>query len=118
MSENITVKRARFNHMFGMLTVYAGIKNIYFIHDTYGYARTAEVQNMLFKAGKSKCDGYKIISQHQRHLARDLYVISENGKIVWNEIPYKILGGYWEGLGGKWGGNFKDFKDNFHFELP
>jgi len=35
--------------------------------------RDTETQNRLFKLGKSKCDGYKIISPHQKGIAIDLY---------------------------------------------
>lgn len=63
--------------------------------------RTAEVQNYLFKLGKSKCDGYKIRSRHQDGLAEDIYFEdidpeSEQGKTLatkWHLV--------WITLGGK-----------------
>lgn len=122
MAENNTLKRALFNSNFGMFTVYAQINNIYFIHPIDGYSRTAETQNKLFKVGRSKCDGYKVISKHQLDRARDLYIIDAMGKITKNadgSYPikdYELLGKYWEGFGGVWGGRFKN-KDIFHFEL-
>lgn len=41
------------------------------IIDNGGY-RTAELQNELFLAGNSKCDGIKNLSEHQKGLAVDL----------------------------------------------
>jgi hypothetical protein len=112
-----TLLRAEFNRLFGLLSVYADINDIKFIHGNEGYYRTAEQQKALFDAGKSKCDGVKIISRHQSHLARDLYVINGKAQIVWDDSPYIILGAYWKKLGGTWGGYFEGFRDIFHFEI-
>lgn len=48
-----------------------------------GGLRTAEMQNEIFKAGHSKCDGYKKQSYHQTGLAVDL-VPYINGHYTWN----------------------------------
>jgi len=121
MSESNTLKRAIFNALFAHLTIFAQLRGIRFIHCKDSFQRTAERQNELFKQGKSKCDGHQKKSKHQFGLARDLYVIDEAGKIVWDKEPYEILGKFWETLRPgetKWGGNFQgDFKDNFHYEL-
>ena len=120
MSESNTLKRAIFNTLFGHLSVYAQIRGIRFIHCNDSFQRTAERQNELFKQGKSKCDGYKIKSKHQLGRARDIYIIDEAGKIIWDRRPYEILGRFWETLRPsetKWGGSFKEFTDIFHFEL-
>ena len=42
--------------------------------------RSAHEQNVLFLAGRSKCDGYTKISAHQKGLAADLLVIGPDGK--------------------------------------
>lgn len=112
-----TLRRAEFNRLFGLLSVYAELQNIKFIHPNEGYYRTPEQQRKLFDEGKSKCDGTKILSKHQSHLARDVYVVNDKSEIVWADEPYETLGAYWEKLGGKWGGHFAGFRDVFHFEL-
>ena len=112
-----TLLRAEFNKLFGLLSVYAELNGIKFIHDQYGYYRTAEQQRELFDARKSKCDGTIKRSKHQDHLARDLYVVNEQSQIVFADAPYETLGAYWETLGGRWGGHFAGFKDIFHFEI-
>lgn len=48
----------------------------------YGGLRTAEVQNHLYKKGRSRADGYKKKSYHQTGLAIDL-VPWINGKFTW-----------------------------------
>ena len=112
-----TQLRADFNDLFGLLSVYAKLQGIRFIHPNEGYYRTPEQQRALFDAGKSKCDGTDILSRHQSHLARDLFVINDRSEIVWDDAPYATLGAYWEKIGGKWGGSFSGFKDIFHFEI-
>jgi len=117
--ENNTLKRARFNVKWGLLSVFATINEISFIHPLDGYSRTAEEQNMLFEAGKSKCDGYIKVSMHQLDRARDIAIIDDEGNVVneYGDHPnYAVLGKFWEDLGGRWGGNFENFKDVFHFE--
>jgi hypothetical protein len=37
--------------------------------------RSAQEQKVLFDAGLSKCDGYKILSAHQKGLALDIYFV-------------------------------------------
>lgn len=112
-----TLRRTEFNRLFGLLSVFADLHGIMFIHDQYGYYRTVEQQRELFDAGKSKCDGVIKRSKHQDHLARDLYVVNERSEIIWADAPYETLGLYWESLGGTWGGHFGGFKDIFHYEI-
>ena len=42
--------------------------------------RSAHEQNVLFLAGRSKCDGYSKVSAHQNGKAADLLVIGPDGK--------------------------------------
>jgi hypothetical protein len=119
MSDNNTIKRAEFNHKWGMLSTYALIKGIYFIHPLDGYSRTAEEQNALYNAGKSKRDGYTKVSMHQLDRARDIAIIDEKGRVVndYGDHPnYEVLGKFWESIGGTWGGRWEGFRDIFHFE--
>ena len=76
--------------------------------------RSAGEQNDLFLAGKSKCDGYKKLSQHQRGKAADIYFIDKNdpsrlappinGYAYWHQV--------WESTGGSKVINW----DQGHFE--
>jgi len=78
--------------------------------------RDAKTQNRLFREGKSKCDGYKKKSQHQRRKAGDIYLTTSKGKPIYVWDKKKAI--YWhkvweEGFGGrpiiKW--------DHPHFEV-
>ena len=112
-----TLKRVKFNQKFAELTFHAMVNGINFICTSY--SRTPAEQNALFKAGKSLCDGYEKKSYHQLDRARDIVIIGEDGFIVndYGDHPgYAVLGGFWEVLGGRWGGNFESFRDVFHYE--
>ena len=65
--------------------------------------RSAEEQNRLFKAGKSKCDGYQKISAHQRGKAMDIYFYNEKQGILdfTTKEKYKRWHKKWEEKGGK-----------------
>ena len=57
-------------------------------------------QKMLFDQGKSKCDGVKKVSRHQRGMAADIYFV-EDSRLV---SPYKGFEYWhkrWEEMGGK-----------------
>lgn len=73
--------------------------------------RDAETQYRMWKKGLSKCDGAKVLSQHQKGLAIDIYII-EDGKISDDQEKYKLLHDCWLIYGGKpmidWdGGHFE-----------
>lgn len=115
MPKSNTLWRSEFNYKFSMMSVYAGVVGIKFI--VFTYTRTAKEQNKLFKRGLSRCDGYKNVSYHQPDRARDIAIIDDKGKPIWDEHPhYETLGKFFEDIGGRWGGNFKNFKDQYHFE--
>jgi peptidoglycan L-alanyl-D-glutamate endopeptidase CwlK len=96
-----------------------------------GGKRTPEQQFALYKAGKSKCDGFDRKSYHQSGQALDVFVYLD-GKVTWEPDVYKVLSGAvfskakelginnlrW---GGDWNSNwdFSDegFRDFVHFEL-
>lgn len=67
-----------------------------------GGKRTSKEQNAIFLDGKSKCDGYKILSYHQSGLAID-FVPYINGRYTWDnkevflDIAKKIFS-IWEEL--------------------
>ena len=115
MPKSNTLLRSEFNYKFSMMSVYAAVKDIQFICTSY--TRSADEQNKLFKKSVSKCDGYTNVSYHQRDRARDIVIIDDEGKPIWDEHPYyEILGKFFEDIGGRWGGNFSGFKDQYHYE--
>lgn len=73
--------------------------------------RSAQEQNRLFKEGKSKCDGYNIISAHQKGKALDVYFVEEN-KLVDPKAGWE----YWHNLWIKRGGQPMIEWDKGHFE--
>jgi len=87
-----------------------------------GGIRSAEMQNELFKAGKSKCDGYENMSYHQSGNALDFYAYVD-GAASWEpehlaQVACAFLQAANEqGVKLKWGGLFKSFTDMPHFEI-
>lgn len=71
--------------------------------------RTDEQQIYYVMTGKSKT----LDSMHKKKCAIDLH-FTKDGKIVYP----KVLGDYWASLHflNIWGGNWKSFKDNPHFQ--
>lgn len=72
--------------------------------------RPVEMQELYVRTGRSKT----MKSQHLKKLAADLHFF-KNGE---GPIYPKELGDYWESLStvNRWGGNWKSFKDQPHFE--
>jgi len=117
MAKPNTLYRNEFNYKFGLLSVWAEVKEIKFI--VFTYIRTAKEQNKRFLNGLSYCDGYKNVSMHQKDRARDLVIIDDEGKPKWDHVPeYDVLANFWKDIGGVWGGDWehKKFDDCYHFE--
>ena len=53
-----------------------------------GGLRTAARQNQLFLKGVSKCDGFKIIGEHQKGTAFDIFLLID-GKASWDKPKLK-----------------------------
>jgi len=66
------------------------------------------LQELLFFNGRSKV---KVGGKHAQRLAIDL-IVWRAGKPVWSGEAYRMLGQYWESLGGRWGGRFKPLDKN------
>lgn len=91
-----------------------------------GGLRTADRQNQLFKAGKSKADGYIKLSNHQSGRAVDVFAYL-NGYASWDAIHLAMIASAMMiaanelGIAIKWGGTFgsSSFQgwDKPHFEL-
>lgn len=87
-----------------------------------GGIRSAELQNELFKDGKSMCDGYEKLSNHQYGTALDFYAYVD-GKASWQpehlaQVACAFLQAANElGVKLKWGGLFRSFTDMPHVEL-
>lgn len=73
----------------------------------YEWYRDSITQAKYVKAGRSK-------TMHSKHiigLAIDLIFlddVKDDGKVNFSPERYKVLGEYWEQLGGRWGGRFGD----------
>ena len=93
-----------------------------FGHPADSGKRTAERQNELFVAGKSKCDGYKKLSRHQSGKALDFYAFVD-GKASWDTEHLSMVAAAFLqaasmlGYKLKWGGLWRSFKDYPHVEL-
>lgn len=72
--------------------------------------RPVEMQELYVKTGRSKT----MNSQHLKKLAADLHFFKGNQGPLYPQE----LGDYWESLSkvNRWGGNWKSFKDQPHFE--
>lgn len=88
--------------------------------------RDAEYQNSLYQQGRTtgtigkivtKCDGYKLQSNHQSGLAWDAVPLDDKGVIMWNDgKKFKQMADIAKTLGIKAGYYWK-MVDSPHFEL-
>lgn len=82
--------------------------------------RTAERQQTLFAAGKSKT----LKSRHLTGHAVDLVAVHEDGTVTYDEPDMKALAKAMKaaaasiGIPIEWGGDWKSFQDTPHFQLP
>jgi len=89
---------------------------------TFAGLRSAEQQNQLYMMGKSKADGYKKISNHQRGRAIDFYAYVD-GQGSWKHLHLSMIAcaflqaGSQLGYSLEWGGNFRSFLDMPHIQL-
>ena len=76
--------------------------------------RTEFQQKEYVRLGLSKT----LHSYHLKRLAIDLNFFID-GTLTYDKEDIEIFGKYWETLNeeNKWGGNFKSFEDNAHFEM-
>jgi hypothetical protein len=72
------MKRVEFAKKFFILTSHMVEDGVDYVIDYV--LRSQEEQKRLFDKGLSKCDGFKILSAHQKGLAVDIYFVV-NGKI-------------------------------------
>lgn len=89
----------------------------------YGGKREALEQHKLYLEGKSKCDGYELISNHQLGKALDFYAYVD-GAASWDHYHLtQVAAAFLQaasilGYRIKWGGHFKpDGWDKPHIEL-
>lgn len=61
--------------------------------------RSDEEQRNLYEEGKSKCDGFRIISRHQVGKAMDIYFIEED-KLTEPKMGFDHWHKRWEKFGG------------------
>ena len=74
--------------------------------------RSKDRQRQLVAYGSSRT----LNSKHLLALASD-FVMVRDGKVVEFDDPdWTLLGEYWEGLGGEWGGRWKTPHDLGHFQ--
>ncbi len=112
---NGTAARLNFIYLVSKLVIEARVNNIQIMPTAFH--RTPEEVHKLFLEGKSKHDGYRKISKHQKWLAMD-FVLIKDSRPVWERTPeYELLGRLWENMGGVWGGRWKSLNDIYHFEI-
>ena len=112
----------KFWHMFALLKLKADELGQPFI--VIEWMRSLEQQKINVARGVSKT----MNSMHLLGLAVDIAFLSDitdDRKINYTPDQYKMLGEYWESIGGRWGGRFGDDPkttkiegwDSGHFEL-
>lgn len=101
MSEKLSAKQRRFTRMIADLIIFA-YDNGYEL--TFGDAyRDPRLHGMPGVKG-----GYgAAASNHKIRLAVD-FNLFKDGKYLMGTEDHKVLGLYWESLGGCWGGRFND----------
>ena len=82
-----------------------------------GVLRDSAEQNLYFKKGNSKADGYNNISRHQRGQALDINIL-KGGEKAYSEVN-KILQqlAKQRGIEVEWGGSWEKFYDPYHFQI-
>jgi hypothetical protein len=120
-------KRIKLLTMFSYLNQYARAIGINFI--IYDFHRTAKQQQERYAKGRTEpgsiityANGTTKKSRHQFWQAFDLLILDDNMKSLWKSDSYKILGDFWQALGGVWGGQWyidkkTSFNDLYHFQL-
>ena len=104
----IREKQAEFVVMVARLICYMdNLAKKGFILEWY---RTKERQAQLVAEKKS----WTMNSKHIDGLAVDICILKD-GKASWDNADYEPLGNFWESIGGRWGGSFKQ-RDSVHFE--
>jgi peptidoglycan L-alanyl-D-glutamate endopeptidase CwlK len=88
-----------------------------------GGLRTAEEQYILFKDGKSKCDGFKKKSYHQSGKAFDIFAYVD-GSASWDKEHLTAIAIHIQKIAKdqfnvdlEWGGDWKSFRDMPHFQI-
>lgn len=95
-----------------------------FGHGSVAGKRSPEVQNKLFHEGKSKCDGYDEISNHQTGRALDFYAYVDGAASWKQEHLAMVAAAFLQAaaiLGYKlaWGGLWKSSKsDLYGWDMP
>lgn len=93
-------------------------------HGRFAGLRSAELQNELYRDGKSKCDGYHKISEHQEGKALDFYAFVD-GRASWEPLHLAMVAaaylqaanmlGYKIRWGGLWS---KRINDGTGWDMP
>lgn len=92
-------------------------KNGYKLKITSGY-RSQEEQNRLYAQGRTAPGAIVTWTKKSKHTSRNAFDIAFVGKDPYPEnFDWSILGKIGKSVGLKWGGDFKSFKDNLHFEI-
>ncbi|HDR2889422.1 TPA: M15 family metallopeptidase [Enterobacter asburiae] len=105
----LSEKQQLFTVLIAQLIIFAQDKGMRL---TFGEAyRTPEQAALNAKSGKGISN-----SLHSQRLAVD-FNLFVNGEYKTRTEDYRVLGEYWESLGGSWGGRFKTNPDGNHFSL-
>ena len=118
-------ERADFLREIGRFIIIAKDRGINLM--AFYYHRTTREQQAKYVVGRRGREGEKIItncdgvikkSEHQKWLALDFVIISDDGlHLVWNDKEkYAEAGKIWTEMGHTWGGSWKSIYDPYHFQ--
>lgn len=80
--------------------------------------RTQVEQDALYAQGRTTTGKIVTNTRNSIHLTGNAFDIAFEGKDPYPEnFDWSILGKIGKSVGLKWGGDFKSFKDNLHFEI-
>ena len=121
-------KRTRLLILLSYLSEYAEVLDVNFI--IYDFFRTQEQQRSRYEQGRTEpgsivtnVNGVTVRSKHQDWHAFDILILGPQNRSRWNaDAGYKVLGRFWEFLGGVWGGRWyidgkTKFNDVYHFQV-
>jgi len=80
--------------------------------------RDCRDQELYYSQGKSKARCGQSLHNYEPSLAIDIAFVKKDGTLNWNRKPFDKIGKYVKGIGFEWGGDFPNFYDGGHLQLP
>ena len=111
---SMTEKQVRFERATAKLVLACQVSDINVICYRYIATQVEELANFL--AGLSEIDPRIHPTMHQLRLAKDYFIVKDDGTATWEGADYQKFGEIAEQFGLLWGGRFKRLVDCGHVQ--